>query len=90
MPGREPLRWRIRDVRFGESATIEMQLDRATLCFEWSFDPLSERSTRLTQRIALAGDNAAAYAEEVQAGFGPNLPQGINRIARAMESSFAR
>lgn len=67
-----------------------MELDRAALSFEWSFEPLSERRTRLTQRIALAGENAAAYAEEVQAGFGPNLPQGMNRIARAMESSFAR
>lgn len=87
MPGREALQWHIRDVRLGEAATIEMQLDRATLSFEWSFQPLSERGTRLTQRIALAGENAAAYAEQVEAGFGPNLPQGMKRIARAMEAS---
>src|SRR4051794_41953019 len=35
LPGQEPLRWQIRDVRPGRSFTIEMQLDRATLSFEW-------------------------------------------------------
>jgi hypothetical protein len=86
IPDREPLRWRIREVRSGELAAIEMELDRASLSFEWRFEPLSARRTRLTQRIALSGDNAAAYAGQVQEGFGANLPEGMKRIARAMEA----
>src|SRR4051812_50014977 len=35
LPGQEPLRWQIRDVHPGESFTIELPLDRATLHFEW-------------------------------------------------------
>jgi hypothetical protein len=90
IPDREPLHWRIGEVRCGSLAVIEMALDRATLSFEWRFEPLSERRAKLTQRIALSGDNAAAYVGQVQAGFGTNLPEGMKRIAAAMEASEKR
>jgi hypothetical protein len=64
-----------------------MQLDRATLSFEWRFDAVADRRTRLSQRIVLAGDNAAAYAPQVQATFGENLPDGMNRIAQAIAAA---
>jgi hypothetical protein len=89
LPGQEPLRWQIRDVRPGKSFTIEMQLDRATLSFEWRFDAMSERQTRLWQRIVLVGDNAAAYATQVRAAFGANLADGMNRIAAALAAAEA-
>ncbi|SRR6266545_267893 len=86
IPDQEPLHWRIREVRSEDLAAIDMQLDRATLSFEWRFEPLSEHRTRLTQRIALSGDNSVAYVGQVQAGFGANLPEGMKRIAKAMEA----
>jgi hypothetical protein len=58
LPGQEPIRWQLRDVRPGASFIIEMLLDRAVLSFEWRFDALSDRRTRITQRIVLFGDNA--------------------------------
>ena len=90
LPGQEPLHWRIRDVQPGKLAAIDMQLDRATLSFEWRFDSVSDRRTRLTQRVVLSGDNAAAYAGQVQAGFGSNLPGGMTKIAAAMAHAEAR
>jgi hypothetical protein len=81
------LQWQIRDVRPGRSFVIEMALDRATLSFEWRFDAVSDRRTRLSQRIVLAGDNAAAYAPQVRAAFGSNLPDGMSRIAAAMAAA---
>jgi hypothetical protein len=90
LPGQEPLRWQIRDVQPGKSFVIEMRFDRATLSFEWRFDTLSNCLTRLSQRIVLAGDNAAAYAPQVQAAFGANLSDGMNRIAVAMESAYSQ
>src|SRR5215831_19486151 len=45
LPGQEPLRWQIRDVRPGKAFTIEMSLDRATLSFAWRFEAVSERRT---------------------------------------------
>src|SRR3954463_11309759 len=89
LPGQEPLRWQIRDVRPGRSFTIEMPLDRATLSFEWRFDAVSERQTRLWQRIVLEGDNGAAYAPQIRAAFTSSLPDGMTRIATALTAAAA-
>jgi hypothetical protein len=89
IPGQEPLQWRIRDVRPGQAYVIETQLERATLSFEWCFDAVSERRTRLTQRIVLSGDNATAYVEEVEASFGVNLLGGMKKIATTIATAEA-
>jgi hypothetical protein len=83
-PGQAPIHWQIRDVRPGASFIIEMLLDRAVLSFEWLFDAVSPHRTRITQRIVLSGDNAAAYADQVRVGFGSTLPDGMKRIAAAL------
>lgn len=90
LPGHDTLHWHIREVRHGESFVVEMQLDRATLTFEWYFDHVSEDRTKLTQRIVLSGDNAGAYAGQVETGFGPNLPDGMRRIAAEMVAAEKR
>lgn len=87
LPGQAPLHWYIREVQAGRSFIIEMQLDRATLSFEWRFDALSEHRTRLTQRIVLSGDNSAEFAAQAEAGFGSNLPIGMKRIAAEMAAA---
>jgi hypothetical protein len=90
LPGQDTVHWRIREVRHGESFVVEMQLDRATLSFEWYFDRVSEDRTKLTQRIVLSGDNALAYAGQVEAGFGRNLADGMRRIAAEMVDAEKR
>jgi hypothetical protein len=87
LPGQEPLRWEIRDVRPGRSFIIEMPLDRAVLSCEWRFDAVSDRRTRITQRIVLSGDNAAAFGSGVRASFESTLADGMKRIAEAMASA---
>lgn len=87
LPGQAPLQWYIRDVQPRNSFIVEMLLNRAALSFEWRFDALSEHRTRLTQRIVLSGDNAAAYAVQVEAGFGSNLRDGMRRIAAEMAAA---
>jgi Polyketide cyclase / dehydrase and lipid transport len=87
MPGQEPFHWCIQAVQPGKSFLIEMQLDHATLCFLWRFEALSERRTKITQRIELSGSNAGAYVGQVQAGFGSNLSDGMQRIAAEMAAA---
>jgi hypothetical protein len=87
MPGGESLRWQIRDVRPGASFIIELPLDGAVMSFEWLFDAVSDHRTRLTQRIVLWGANAQAYVNQVQAGFGSTLADGMKRIADALEKA---
>ena len=61
-----------------------MPLDRAVLTFEWVFEPMEPHRTRITQRITLSGDNAAAYADQVRATFGTTLDDGMRRVAEAL------
>jgi hypothetical protein len=86
IPGQDAIQWRIRDVLPGECATIEIELDRATASFTFSFKAVSATRTKLIQRIVLEGENAAAYVEHMAAGFG-RLPEGMKRLAAAMTTS---
>jgi hypothetical protein len=84
LPGQAPLRWQIRDVRRGESFTIDMPLDGAVLSFEWTFEPVLSCRTRITQRITLSGENAAIYEEHVRNTFARTLSDGMKRIRAAL------
>ena len=90
LPGQEPLHWSIREVGPFTTFVLEIQLDKALLTFEWRFDALSEQRTRMTQKIVLSGDNAAAYAEQVEAAFRPSLADGMRRIATEMAAAETR
>ena len=87
LPGQEPLEWIIREVTPPNAATIEMQLDGATLSFEWRFVGLADGGTRLTQRIVLKGQRADKYLSHVKAAFTANLPDGMNKLAKAMANA---
>jgi hypothetical protein len=91
MPDHAPIPWVIGSVEPGRGYTIEGSglFDRAYLRIHWRFDPVSEVRTRLTQRIELFGENAAAYTEGVEAAFEPNLEPGMKRIAESMAKAYA-
>ncbi len=90
MPGQEPVQWRISEVQPGRSYTLETRLEGATLSFTWCFDAVSDRRTKLTQRIVLTGNNAASYAQQVAASFGVNLQGGMERIAATIATAARR
>jgi hypothetical protein len=89
LPEQRSIAWRIREAHPPSGYIIDMPLDRATCSFEWQFDRLSERRTKLTQRIVLWGANAEVYVPEVRAGFGSTLAAGMERIARAIVKADA-
>ena len=84
LPGQEPLHWFIREVNPPHAATIEMQLEGATVSFEWRLVGLTDGRTRLTQRVVLKGEKADMYLSQVKAAFTANLPDGMNKLAKAM------
>jgi hypothetical protein len=84
VPEQSPWVWWIRDVHTGRSFATEMALDRAMLRFEWLLGAGTRGTTKLTQRIILWGDNAAAYRDQVETGFGSTLADGMKRIAEEM------
>jgi hypothetical protein len=66
-----------------------MSLDGAALSFEWRFDELPGRRTRLTQRISLQGEKADLYLAQVEAAFTANPPVAMRKIAMAMANASA-
>ena len=86
-PGRDPMHWYLRKVIPYSTATIEIPLDNARLSFEWNFVELSETSTRLTQRIALDGEEAGKFQAEVEASFQKNLPEGMKKLSAAIAAA---
>ena len=90
VPGRNPVGWWVREVRPEQQFLIEIPLTGASVWIEWRFQAVSEHRTRMTQRIALSGENAAAYAEQVEHGFGANLASGMRRASRALEAAERR
>jgi hypothetical protein len=89
MPGQEPRHWHVAQVNRLESYLLEMPLDGAVIAFEWRFDGLPG-GTKVTQHIALKGENAALYAPQVAAAFSSNLAVGMSKIVSAMERAEAR
>jgi hypothetical protein len=90
MPDQPDGHWTIRDVDPGWAYTIEGDLGGARLLSHWRFEPLSEGRTRLTQRLELVGEHAAAYVDGVRAAFEPNLEPGMRRIADLMAQAAAK
>jgi polyketide cyclase/dehydrase/lipid transport protein len=84
LPEQPPLHWVIAQAEPGACARIEGTLDGATMSSAWTFEGLPDGRTKLTQRIELDGENAAAYGE-VGEMFRANLPEGMKRIAGAMK-----
>ena len=68
----------------------EMQLEGATVSFEWRFVGLADGRTRLAQRIVLKGQRADKYLSHVKAAFTANLLVGINKLAKAMANADPR
>ena len=90
MPGQPDRAWTIQDVTPGRAYTVRAALaERASLLCHWRFDPLSDHRARLTQRLELCGEDAAAYVTDIRSSFEPNLEPGMQRIAQLMVSSSA-
>ena len=89
LPGQEPLHWLIREATPPSAATIEIQLEGATLSFAWRFESIAQGRTRLIQQIVLRGEKADVYLSQASSTFAANLPPGMNKLARAIANAYA-
>jgi hypothetical protein len=80
MPGQEPRHWLIRQVDSGHSWTQEMELSGASFFSHMRFDEVAGGRARITQRLWLQGENAAAFLDGVHL-FEATTPEGMKRIA---------
>jgi len=79
----------IREVEEGRSARIEMDVMSAVVAFEWSFEELDGRRTRISQRINLSGAGAGAMAEQAKV-LEQTVPEGMAKLARKIEGSWRK
>jgi hypothetical protein len=79
-----PIEWLLQKVCPPSAATIAMPLAQAVLYFEWQFDDLRDGRTRISQRITLEGENSQVCRSQLASALAANLPDGMNKIARAM------
>lgn len=87
MPGQADRDWTIQDVTPGHAYTVHAWLAEGVfILFHWLVDPLTDQRTRLTQRMELRGENAAAFINDIQSAFEPHLEAGMQRIGRLMMS----
>ena len=77
----------IRNVTSGREAIIEMPLADAILSFHWKFEPLSQDRTRITQRLALSGANARAFAAQASL-LEQSTPEGMKQLVAAIERNL--
>ena len=89
IPGQPLMHWIIRDMQSPETATIETQLDGASLSFEWRFAGLADGRTRLTQHVELWGANAGVYVAQLDSILRVTLPEGMKKIADRMAAAAA-
>ena len=91
MPGQPTMRWTIRHVTPGRADTIEGDSlpGGGALLAHWRFDPQSEHSVTLTQRVELRGGHGTASLDQVGAEFEANLEPGMRKIARTMERRYS-
>jgi len=79
------LEWRIAEAQFGKAA-IEFPLPGAIGRFEWTFEKAAP-GTRITQRCTLEGDRASVYAKDVGPTLEAGIPEGMRKLADAMEQA---
>ena len=89
IPGQPPLHWIIRELHPPETASIETQLEGALLSFEWRFAGLADGRTRLTQHVALRGENAGVYVPQLDSILRMTLPEGMKKIADRMATAHS-
>lgn len=77
----------IREVEEGQAARIEMEVMGAMVAFCWRFEEVTERRTRITQRVELSGTGAEALVGHARV-MEQSVPQGMARLAGNMERAW--
>lgn len=86
LPGQE-LESVVREVVEGRAARIEMEVTGAVVAFEWSFEALDGRRTRIAQSISLIGEGANAMLEQAKM-LERTVPDGMANLSRKIEDSW--
>lgn len=85
MPDQIPQRWLIAEVEEGRSMMIETPVDGATLYVQTVLESPTPNETRIVRKMYLRGPKAATLAPGMKL-FEENVPQGLRKLAAAIEA----
>jgi hypothetical protein len=85
--GRELIEWHLDDAQDERSAVFIIPVPGAALQFAWRFEDSETGGTRMTQRATLEGDRAQDYILTVARELEYGIPQGMQKLAQAIEQA---
>lgn len=88
--GGERVSWLVSDVEACDRAAVDILLSGATVRCEWRFRARPGGGSLLTQRMSLFGPNAEAFREQVSAGFGPGMREGMLALSARIDAAAGR
>ncbi|SRR6266852_4038738 len=87
--GGAPIQWRLAEVHNERSAVVLIPVPGAVLRCAWKFEDSGPAATRITQRASIEGEKAQDYIATVAPELERNMPQGMRKLAEAMEKAVS-
>lgn len=81
--------WRIGELAASRRARIDVPAPGCTLHVFWAFHAQQAGGCRMTQTMRLSGERAAEYEATVAASMERSAPDGLSRLAAAMDEAYA-
>ncbi len=85
-PGQEPRGWRISQLDFERSATIEMPVDQCLFCNRMTFESLPSDRTRITQHLSIQGEVPPEMLAGIRS-FERTAPEGLAKLASTIAAA---
>lgn len=82
--------WRIGEADASRRARIDFPAPGSALRVSWVFRPRGSRGCVMTQTMELSGERAAEYEEIVGPAMERSAPEGLQRLAAAIDEAYAR
>ncbi len=82
--------WRISEVAAPHRARIEFPVPGAVLRVSWVFSPSTPGGCTMTQTMELTGERASDYEPIVAPSMERSAPEGLQRLATAIDEAYAR
>lgn len=82
--------WRISDIAAPGRARIEFPVPGAALHVSWVFRSRQTAGCTMTQTMELSGERAAEYEPIVAPSMERSAPEGLQRLAAAIDQAYAR
>ena len=87
--GGDLVEWRLVEIEDRTRAVIEIPVPGAVVKFLWRSEDSPARGTRITQQVWVEGERADDYVGQVAPEMEKGIPQGMQKLAKAIARAAA-